>query len=163
MDGPICFEDAKTNRLCRICEAKLKAGFISENDIKIWKELVKLAEKSFLDLDFLNSFELNGMLVIVCKGSIGALIGKGGKNIKDMEQKLGKKIRIVEKTSDAKETAQALLGYLKIVAVNKVFRPDSEELKIILSKQDEKKLRQKEETEKILTKLLGAKTTIEFA
>jgi predicted PilT family ATPase len=162
MNGPICFEDAKTNRLCRICEAKLKAGIINENDVKIWKGLVNLAEKSFLDLDFLNSFELNGMLVIVCKGNIGALIGKAGKNIKDLEQKLGKKIRIVEKTSNAKETAQALLGYAKIIAINKVFKPDSEELKIMLSKQDGKRLKQKEETEKILTKILGSKTTIEF-
>lgn len=164
MNGPICFEDAKTNRLCKICEAKLKAGIISENDVKIWKEIVKLTEKTFLDLDFLQSFELNGTLLIVCKGggNIGALIGKAGKNIKDFEKKLGKKVRIIEKTSDAKETAQSVFGFIKIVAVNRVFKPDSEELKIMLAKQDEKKIRQKEELEKILSKILGAKTTIEF-
>ncbi|MDD5147906.1 MAG: KH domain-containing protein [Candidatus ainarchaeum sp.] len=162
MNGPICFEDAKTNRLCRICEAKLKANIINENDVAIWKEIVKLGEKSFLDLDFLNSFELNGMLVIVCRGNIGALIGRQGKNIRDLEQKLGKKIRIVEKTGDAKETAQALLGFVKIAAVNRVFRPDSEELKIIISRNDERRLKEKEALEKILSKILGSKTTVEF-
>ena len=162
MNGPICFEDAKTNRLCRICEAKLKAGMITENDVNAWKEIVRLTEKTFLDMDFLKSFELNGTLFIVCRGNIGALIGKAGRNIKELEKKLGKKVRIIEKTPDSKETAQSVLGFMTIIAVNRVFRPDSEELKIMLAKQDERKIRQKEELEKILSKILEAKTTIEF-
>jgi transcription antitermination factor NusA-like protein len=163
MNGPICFEDAKTNRLCKICEAKLKAGIITENDVKIWKELIKLAEKNrIIELEFVRSFEINGFVAIICKGNIGALIGKGGKNIKELEQKIGKKIRIVEKSNDAKQTAQSFLGNTPITAVNKVFRTEGEETKIVISKKDEKRLPQKEETEKALSKILGTKTTIEF-
>ncbi|HLD58856.1 MAG TPA: KH domain-containing protein [archaeon] len=164
MKGPICIEDAKTNRLCLICEAKLKAGMISENDVRIWKELVRMSETNFLlGLEFLRSFEVNHSLNIVCKGTIGPLIGRGGKNIKELEQKLGKKIHIIEKTADAKETAQSVLGNITIVAVNRVFRPEAEELKIIVMKQDSARIQQKEETEKILSKIIGTKTTIEFA
>ena len=106
MKGPICIEDAKTNRLCLICEAKLKAGMISENDVRIWKELVRMSETNFLlGLEFLRSFEVNHSLNIVCKGTIGPLIGRGGKNIKELEQKLGKKIHIIEKTADALKSA----------------------------------------------------------
>ena len=163
MKGPICIEDTKTNRLCQICEAKLKAGIISEDDIKLWKAIVKLSEKNFMqDLEFLRSFEINGTLSIVCKGNIGALIGKGGKNIKMLEKAIGKKIRIVEKSNDEKATVQSMLGRAKIMAVNKVFRPEAEEIKVIVAKQDEKRLPEKPKMEAALSKILGKKTSIEF-
>jgi len=156
-------EDTKTNRLCKICEAKLKAGIISENDIKLWKEIVKLAQKNFMpDFEFIRSFEINGAMCLVCKGNIGALIGKGGKNIREFEKILGKKIRIIEKTGTEKDIAQTLLGRAKILAVNKVFKPDSEELRIIVSKGFEKRLPDKQRLEEVLAKILGKKTGIEF-
>ncbi|MBN1941430.1 MAG: KH domain-containing protein [Candidatus Diapherotrites archaeon] len=161
MKGPICFEDIKNNRLCKICEAKLKAGIVTENDLAICRELVRLAEKSFLDLEFIRSFEINGTLAIVCKGNIGALIGKAGKNIQALEKKLGKKIRVVEKTNDDKQTAQSMLGRIQILALNKVFKPEGEEIKIMVSKKDFPRIPDKEQTQKALSKIIGKPVEIE--
>ena len=161
--GPVCREDIKHGKLCKICEAKLKAGQITETDFELMKAIEKLENKKFLiATEIVRTFELEGILLVFARGNVGALIGKEGKNVKQLEQELVKKIRIIELGKEKKEVIQQVLGRANLLAVNKVFKPESEELKAIVDSRDRQKIEpQKERIEEILQKLL--KTPIEIA
>ncbi len=164
MRGPVCSQDIKTGKLCLICEAKLKAGQITDADFAIMKAVNKLENKKFLiSTEIVRAFDVSGMVLVFTKGNVGALIGKGGKNIKSLEATLGKKVRIIEVSPEPKETIQQVLGKVRISALNKVFKRDGEELKVVVDARDKRRIGKVEELEHVLKDALKTPIAIEFA
>ncbi|MAG22434.1 MAG: hypothetical protein CL943_03995 [Candidatus Diapherotrites archaeon] len=164
MKGPICKEDIKYGKLCMICKAKLKAGQITQIDFELAKAINKLENKKFLlATELVRAFELPKIIIIFARGNVGALIGREGKNIKALEKVLGKKVRVVE-LSDPKDTIQQVMGRIRVVAVNKVFKQEGEELKAIIDERDMKKIAsERERLEEILNKILKVPVAISFS
>ena len=164
MRGPVCPSDVKTGKLCIICQAKLKAGQINELDLKVLKAAQKFENRKFLiATELVRAFDLGGMALVFARGNVGALIGKGGKNIKVLENELGKRVRIIEISKDSRDIVQQVVGRVRISAVNKVFMREGELLKVILDERDKKMLAQKEKFEEILGKILGKPIKLSFA
>ena len=165
MKGPVCSTDVKTGKLCKICEAKLKAGQICELDFSLMKAIEKLENKKYLiATEIVRAFELDDLVIIFASGNVGALIGKDGKNVKQLEQELGKKIRVIELGKDRRETIQQVLGRARINAVNRVFKPEAEELKVMVDSRDRAEVEtNKEKFEEMLQKVLKQPIEIAFA
>ncbi|MDP6670469.1 MAG: KH domain-containing protein [archaeon] len=165
MKGPVCKDDIRSGRLCMICAAKLKAKQINELDFETMKAVEKLENKKFLiSTEIVRVFELNGVALIFAKGNVGALIGKEGKNVKALEKALGKRVRIIELSKKPREVTQQVIGRARITAVNKLFKPGSEELRIMIDPRDKRMLEKEiKRMQEILGKALKIQIELKFA
>jgi transcription antitermination factor NusA-like protein len=163
--GPVCQEDVRHGKLCRICEAKLKAGQISTIDFELLKAIEKLGNKRFLvATEIMRAFELGDTVLVFASGNVGALIGRDGKNIKELEKALGKRVRVIEPSKAPKETIQQVIGRASILAVNRVFKPDGEELRVIVDSKDKQKIGAgMEQIEAVLKAMLKVPVEITFS
>ncbi len=164
MKGPICRQDIKSGRLCLICAAKLKAGQISQADLDVLKAIETLDNKKFLiATELVRVFDLGKMALIFVKGNAGMLIGRGGKNIKVLEKALGKKVRVAEISKEPRETIQQVIGRARINSMNKIFKPESEELKVMIDSRDRRMIGDKEPLEAMLKTVLKQPVEIAFS
>lgn len=162
----LCAPDLKRESLCTECKRKLDEGKITELEIEVARKLAKLNKKFFFrDIELKSAIELGGVIVLICTGNIGAIIGKSGRTISELGKELGgKKCRAIEKTRDEKKIVQDLIGDVGINKINKLFNMGNLEYSIILRKEDEGRLAfTVEELEKGLEKILDAKTKVELA
>jgi transcription antitermination factor NusA-like protein len=126
--------------LCSACAQKVESGKISKVDVEVSRALFKLSReiKNF-EADFVNAIDTEKMIMIFCHGKdMGSIIGKAGKNIAKLEKILGKKVRVIQQTSDEKELIKNIVG-VPIFAINKIYDPE-EALKIRLEKKYLKKV-----------------------
>ncbi len=143
MKAPICDICLRSGILCLGCEDKLKMGVISELDVKIAKLLFELEEEHHIrDVSFLKAVESRSLIVIIVgKGEIGNLIGKGGKTVKFLQKALKKKIRIIEDTEDKRKIVQDLLHPARVLGMNVLYLPSGEQkYKVRISKEDERRI-----------------------
>lgn len=141
MKAPICSADMKRNALCKECQQKLEDGKISEIEVRVSRILHKLSRKFyFIDIEFRRAIELHDTIILLCKGNIGALIGRKGRVVGELNKELGKNVRIIEKQADEKKMIQDFLGNARVLAVNKVFKVDGKEHRIVIAQHDVDKL-----------------------
>jgi transcription antitermination factor NusA-like protein len=166
MKAPICEICLKSGILCLGCEEKLKKGVITDLDVKISKLLYQLElEHSIRDVSFVKAVESRSIIVIIVgKGEIGNLIGKGGKTVKFLQRSLRKKIRIIEDTEDVKKIIQDLLHPARILGMNILYLPSGEKkYKIRVPKEDERKIPTTvHSAEEILSKLTDLNIQMAF-
>lgn len=163
----ICDSDLRRENLCGECRKKLEQGKLSGLEVEVSRKLYKLNKKFFfLDLELKGVVELNDeIVVLLCTGKIGQIIGKGGRTIAELGKELGKKCRVIEKGSDRKKMVQDLAGdAVRVIGINKIFNMGNLEYAVVISKEDERNLiSSRESLEKGLEKILGSKTKIEFS
>jgi len=141
MKLPICETDAKRDSLCNSCGKMLDVGLLTEMDVKVSRILDRLSKSVYLEgVELEKTMEFGDMVVLVCIGNVGALIGKGGKVVNQLSTELGKKVRIVERGKDERKTIQELLGNVRLIGINTVFAPGKKLKKITISEKDKKKL-----------------------
>ncbi|ACS34383.1 KH domain-containing protein [Thermococcus gammatolerans] len=169
MKAPICEVCLKTDGiLCPADEKKLQEGIISELDVKVARLLYKLLGD--VDVEFRKAVEAGDLIVIVVgKGDVPLVIGKGGKNIKALVKELGKRVRVIEgieaeTTDDIKKLATDLFYPASVFGVNVVYRPGGEKYyKILVATREKKRLPEKPELlESILAQVLGKDVKISF-
>ncbi len=141
MNFPICESDAFEKVLCDSCKQKLSSGIISSGDVASSELLAELS-KTFpiQDVDFVQSVDLDETRLLVCRGSIGSLIGKEGKVVSEISKRFGKRVRIVEQSKSIKKTVQDLVGKARVLGVNELHTVQGVRYKIILSKKDGQKI-----------------------
>ncbi|MBN2518000.1 MAG: hypothetical protein JXB14_04085 [Candidatus Altiarchaeota archaeon] len=137
MAFPICDMCASTGMLCPGCEKKREQGMLTETDVIVSKFLFQAGVKGYERL-----VESGGNLVIIApKEQAPRIIGYGGKTVKELSRKVGKRAIVVEKEMGLKETVETLISPNRVIAINRLYKPDgSEVLKIVPAKsvQDEK-------------------------
>jgi transcription antitermination factor NusA-like protein len=117
------------------CEHKLKEGEISLLDIKISRALFELAQKHRgLDrINFKRAIEAKGLIVLlVGRGEISAVVGKGGRVIRGLEEVLGGKVRVIEEGADIRKQVQDILMPAKAHGINILYSGGNEEYRIRL-------------------------------
>lgn len=164
MELPICLNDAKSERLCNACARKMREGRITETDVRVSRLLIELQKKFlFRDVDFVRSIELGEAVVLVVKGNIGGVIGRKGIVVSELCKALDRKVRVIEETKDESRAVQDFLGKVRVVSVNKLFKPDSTEYKVMVADADRERLiAPKEAIEKGLGKLFNARVEVGF-
>jgi len=169
MKAPICEVCLKTDDiLCPADEKKLQEGIISELDVTVARMLYKLLGD--VDIEFKKAVKAGDLIVIVVgKGDVPIVIGKGGKNIKTLVKELGKRIRVIEgietkNPEELKKLATDLFYPAGVFGVNVVYKPDGGQYyKILIPRKDSKKLPEKPELlEAILSQVIGAEVKVSF-
>ncbi len=123
-------------------EEKLKKGEITELDVRISRILYDLDSKYRIGdtVEFVRAYDMNSFILILVRGEIGRLIGKNGKVLRAFRQAVGKPIRIVEIDVDLKKTIQDLFGGVRVIGINKLFKPDGVVYRIVVARKDIRKL-----------------------
>jgi len=134
----LCSFCLKSGILCSKCQSKIKSGEVSETDLKIARILLSLeaANPTLQDVHFHKAVEADDILaLIVGRGDMPTFFGQGRKVIKVLEEKVGKKIRILEECGDDRKFLEDLFAPLSIVTINTIWLPDgTTETRVILRK-----------------------------
>jgi len=136
---PVCDVCLKSGMLCQGCENKLKSGEITRLDLDIAKLLFKLGDGK---IGFKKTIEIGNIVMIMTdKDHVGKIIGKGGKIVRAVSKKVGKKVRVIVEGSDFKEIARDILAPARISGVNIVYGMDGKEkYKIRIMGEDSRRL-----------------------
>jgi transcription antitermination factor NusA-like protein len=156
----ICKICLQSDYLCSACTQKLESGKITKTDMDVSRALFKLSReiKNF-EADFINAVDTEKMIFIFCYGKdMGSVIGKGGKNIAKLEKMLGKKVRVIQHTSNEKELIKNIVG-VPIYAINKIYDPE-ETIKIRIEKKYQK--RADKNSADVVKKVIGKDVKIVF-
>jgi transcription antitermination factor NusA-like protein len=126
----------KSGILCRRCEEKVEKGQITELDLKIIRILTEL-EKRFpviKDVFFHRAKETgNTLAILVNKRDMAKILSYGGKIIRVLGDKTGKRIKILGYGSDQRELLEELFSPFSILTINTIWLPDgTTETKVIL-------------------------------
>jgi transcription antitermination factor NusA-like protein len=136
MKTELCSFCLKSGMLCQKCSAKVKAGEISELDLKIAKQLLLLEEKypSLQNVCFNKAVDANRTVaLIVGHGDVPRLLGYGGKIVKALSDEIGKSVRILENGVDDRKFLEDLFTPLNILTINTIWLPDgTTETRVIL-------------------------------
>ena len=130
--------------------------------------ILKAFEKSkkqfqFDDVSIESAIELPEVTIISCKGNIGSLIGKNGIIISSIRKELNKKIRVVEHSKNNKKIIDDIIGNVRLLGVNEIFKPDGKTIRIIINKEDKEKLvTTPKNLQKVIEQLTNAKAEILF-
>ena len=131
-------------------------------------QILKAFEKAkkqfgFDDVSIETCIELPEVTIIACKGNIGSLIGKNGIIISSIKKELNKKIRVVEHTKNTKKIIDDIIGNVRLLGVNEIFKPEGKTIRIIINNQDKEKLiTTPKNLQKAIEQLTSAKTEILF-
>lgn len=136
--APICEVCQRGECLCAADEEKLKRGEISELDVKVSRILSNLDDKYRIGgaVEFVRSCDVGPFVLILVRGEIGRLIGKNGRVLRAFRRAIGKQIRIVEVDVGMKKTVQDLFGNVRVVGINKVYRPDGVIYRIVVPRRE---------------------------
>jgi len=124
--------------LCLKCAAKVKAGEITDLDLKIARLLLSLEEKhtSLQNVCFYKAIDAGKTLaVIVGRGDVPRLLGYGGKIVKAISDETGKSVRVLENGVDDRKFLEDLFTPLSILTINTIWLPDgTTETRVILKR-----------------------------
>lgn len=102
-------------------------------DVKISRILFELAQK-YRGLDKINfkrAIEAKGLIVLlVRRGEISVIVGKGGKTIRKLTESIHTKVRVAEEGADIRKQAQDIFTPAKIHGVNILYSGGGEEYRI---------------------------------
>lgn len=136
MKTELCSFCLKSGMLCLKCSAKVKAGEISDLDLRIARLLLSLEEKypSLQNVCFHKAIEANRTLaILVGHGDVPRLLGYGGKIIRALGEETGKSVRILEQGVDDRKFLEDLFMPLSIFTINTIWLPDgTTETRVIL-------------------------------
>ncbi|MDQ3835901.1 MAG: transcription elongation factor NusA [Thermoproteota archaeon] len=136
MKTPICTFDAKSGVLCRTCEAKLKSGSISQDDVDVSIKLIRLADRN----QEINKFTLvrgtrvNGDFILVLRGHDISMLRSNAELVNKIEKEMGQKVWFVETEASDRRFIESLFHPLKVLSVNFYWLPESSKLtKVIIA------------------------------
>ena len=136
MKTELCSFCLKSGMLCQKCSAKVKAGEISNLDLKIARSLLIMEEKypSLQNVCFFRAIDAGRTLaLIVGHGDVPKLLGYGGKIVKTLGEETGKSVRVLENGVDDRKFLEDLFTPLNILTINTIWLPDgTTETRVIL-------------------------------
>lgn len=165
MKTPICSFDAKSGVLCRTCEAKLKAGNITQDDIDASIKLIGLADRN----QEINKFTLvrgtrvNGDYVLVLRGHDLSVVRGNDEIASKIEKQMGQKVWFVETEASDRRFIENLFHPNKVLSVNFFWLPESNKLtKVIVADNDKKAQVNLDKVQKIAKAVRNIELLVEF-
>ncbi len=136
MKTELCSFCLKSGILCQKCSAKVKAGEITDIDLKIARLLLSLEEKypALQNSTFYKAVEAdNTLAILVGHGDVPRLLGYSGKIMKTLSEETNKNVRILEYGVDDRKFLEDLFTPLSILTINTIWLPDgTTETRVIL-------------------------------
>jgi len=161
---PICELCASTTTLCSGCNAKLAEGKISELDVCVSRILLNSEDRfSVGKASFERCFDLGRMALILTSLEVSPLVGKGGRVAQMLSRQLGKHVRVVRSSSDARLMLEEILLPIKPLGVNTVFSAKGSRFKVRIALKDAGRLpTDRESIGKVVRLLFGDSATLVF-
>jgi transcription antitermination factor NusA-like protein len=162
---PICSFDAKSGVLCRTCEAKLKSGSITQDDIDAAKKLINLADRN----QEINKFTLvrgtrvNGDFVLVLRGQDVSVLRGNQELTNKIEKEMGEKVWFVETEASDRRFIETLFHPVKVLSVNFFWLPEANKLtKVVVADDGKNAQLNLEKVQKIAKAVRNIELLIEF-
>lgn len=128
----------KSGMLCQKCSAKVKAGEITEVDLKIARLLLSLEDKypTLQNVCFYKAVDVDKTLaIIVGHGDVPRLLGYSGKIMKAIGDETGKNVKLLENGVDDRKFLEDLFVPFSILTINTIWLPDgTTETRVILKR-----------------------------
>jgi len=138
MKTELCSFCLKSGILCQKCSAKVKAGEISDLDLKIARLLLSMEEKypSLQNVCFYKAVDVEKTLaIIVGHGDLPKLLGYSGKITKAIADETGKNVKVLEYGTDDRKFLEDLFIPFSILTINTIWLPDgTTETRVILKR-----------------------------
>ncbi len=138
MKTELCSFCLKSGILCQKCSAKVKAGEISDLDLKIARFLLSLEEKypTLQNLCFYKAVDVEKTLaIIVGHGDVPKLLGYSGKIVKAISDETNKNVKVLEYGVDDRKFLEDLFIPFSILTINTIWLPDgTTETRVILKR-----------------------------
>jgi len=138
MKTELCSFCLKSGMLCQKCSAKVKAGEISEVDLKIARLLLSMEDKypSLQNVTFYKAVDVEKTLaIIVGHGDVPKLLGYSGKIIKAIGDETGRNVKVLEYGVDDRKFLEDLFIPFSILTINTIWLPDgTTETRVILKR-----------------------------
>jgi transcription antitermination factor NusA-like protein len=127
---PICSFDAKSGVLCRKCEAKLKSGSITQDDVEAATKLIGLADRNqeINKFTLIRGTRVHGDFVLVFRGSDVSVLRGSEELASKIEKQIGQKVWFVETEASDRRFIESLFHPLKVLSVNFFWLPDANKL-----------------------------------
>ncbi len=136
MKTPICSFDAKSGVLCRKCEAKLKSGSITQDDVEAATKLIGLADRNqeINKFTLIRGTRVHGDFVLVFRGSDVSVLRGSEELASKIEKQIGQKVWFVETEASDRRFIESLFHPLKVLSVNFFWLPEANKLtKVIIA------------------------------
>ncbi len=138
MKTELCSFCLKSGILCQKCSAKVKAGEISDLDLKIARLLLSLEEKypTLQNVCFYKAVGVEKTLaILVGHGDVPKILGYGGKITKAISDETGKNVKVLENGVDDRKFLEDLFIPFSILTINTIWLPDgTTETRVILKR-----------------------------
>jgi len=164
---PICKADVVSGFLCRNCQKRLDVGEITEFEIDLAKDLLKLEEQeeyNFLkEVSFYKAIDFDDVVILEVGQKDKLKISNSLINRIKKTYEI-KQIIFVEKTKKPRPIVESLISPSKLISLNEIFLATGDiEFKAILRKEDKDSiLFTGEELEELINELTGTITRVEF-
>ncbi len=135
MKTPLCDTCLKSGLLCASCKARLDSGEITQDLLDISKLLLEESNntKSLKDVKIKSVIGNENVLLIVCgQGDSPKLVGKGGSVVRRVGEAIGKRIRVVEESSDPRTFLQNIVFPVPILNLNTLYTAKGEKYKVVI-------------------------------
>jgi len=166
----ICDFCLKSGILCPKCQSKLRSGKVTDVDLKVGRLLLSLESTypPLQDISFYRALVANDVLaVIVGRGDVARLLSYGGKIIRELGEKVGKTVRVLEHGVDERKFLEDLFAPLSVFTINTIWLPDgTTETRVILRKRRRRMkslLINVDALKEIAKKVRGITLRVEFA
>lgn len=167
MKAALCNFCLKSGILCSECQRRLKSGEVSKADLEIARLLLSLEDKypSLQNVYFHKAVEANGVLaVLVGQGNVGNLLAFGGKIVRAIGEKIGKRIRVLEQGVGERKFLEDLFAPLSVITINTIWLPDgTTETRVILRRRRRSPSLNLKALKEIAQKVRGMTLRVEFA
>lgn len=151
--------------LCRTCEAKLKSGSITQDDIDAAKKLINLADRN----QEINKFTLvrgtrvNGDFVLVLRGQDVSVLRGNQELTNKIEKEMGEKVWFVETEASDRRFIESLFHPIKVLSVNFFWLPEANKLtKVVVADDGKNTQLNLEKVQKIAKAVRNIELLIEF-
>ena len=138
MKTELCSFFLKSGILCQKCSSKVKAGEISDLDLKIARLLLSMEEKypSLQNVCFYKAVDVEKTLaIIVGHGDVPKLLGYSGKIVKAISDETSKNVKVLEYGTDDRKFLEDLFIPFSILTINTIWLPDgTTETRVILKR-----------------------------
>jgi transcription antitermination factor NusA-like protein len=162
---PICSFDAKSGVLCRTCEAKLKSGSITQDDIDAAGKLITLADRNqeINKFTLIRGTRVDGDYVLVLRGHDLSVLRGNGELANKIEREMGQKVWFVETEASDKRFIENLFHPIKVLSVNFFWLPEANKLTKVIIADDEKNSQiNLEKVQKIAKAVRNIELIVEF-
>jgi transcription antitermination factor NusA-like protein len=163
--SPICPFDAKSGVLCAKCEAKLRSGGISQDDVDASIKLTKIADKSpdVNKFTLVRGARVDGDYVLVLRSPDVVAMRSNPDLAERIESDFGQKVWFVESEASDRRFIENLFHPVRVLSVNLFWLPDGNKLtKVVAAGNAQKPRVNIERIQKIAKAVRSIELLVEF-